>query len=150
MSALKERITEDMKTAMRAKEKARLGVIRMALAAIKQREVDERTTLDDAAIIAVIDKMIKQRRDSAAQYQEAGRDELAAQENAEIEILQDYLPPAMSEADIAAAIDKAIADTGASSAQDMGKLMGVLKPQLQGRADLGVVSGLVKQRLAAL
>lgn len=150
MSALKERITEDMKTAMRAKEKARLGVIRMALAAIKQREVDERTTLDDAAIIAVIDKMIKQRRDSAAQYQEAGRDELAAQENAEIEILQDYLPPAMSEADIAAAIDKAIADTGASSAQDMGKLMGVLKPQLQGRADLGVVSGLVKQKLAAL
>lgn len=150
MSALKERITEDMKAAMRAKDKARLGVIRMALAAIKQREVDERVELDDSQVTAVIDKMIKQRRDSVSQFQDAGRDELAAVETAEIAVLQDYMPPAMSEDDIAAAIDKAIADTGASSIKDMGKLMGVLKPLLQGRADLGAVSGTIKQKLAAL
>lgn len=150
MSALKERITEDMKTAMRAKDKARLGVIRMALAALKQREVDERIELDDVQVTAVIDKMIKQRRDSVTQFQDAGRDELAANETAEIAVLQEYMPPAMSDDEIADAIDKAIADTGASSIKDMGKLMGVLKPQLQGRADLGAVSGLIKQKLAAL
>ena len=155
MSALKQRITQDMKTAMRAKEKARLGVIRMALAAIKQREIDERAKLDDAGlddtqIIVIIDKMIKQRRDSASQFQDAGRDELAAIENVEINVLQDYMPTAMSDDEITTAIDKAIADTGASSIKDMGKLMGVLKPQLQGRADLGAVSGTIKQKLAAL
>ncbi|MBL1294290.1 MAG: GatB/YqeY domain-containing protein [Thiotrichales bacterium] len=150
MSALKKRITEDMKAAMRAKDKARLSVIRMALAAIKQREVDERIELDDSQVTAIIDKMIKQRRDSVAQFQDAGRDELAAIETAEIAVLQDYMPPAMSDDDIAAAIDKAIADTGASSIKDMGKLMGVLKPLLQGRADLGAVSGTIKQKLAAL
>lgn len=150
MSALKERITDDMKAAMRAKDKARLGVIRMALAAIKQREVDERVDLDDSQVTAVIDKMIKQRRDSVAQFQDAGRDELAAVETSEIAVLQDYMPPAMSDDDVAAAIDKAIADTGASSMKDMGKLMGVLKPLLQGRADLGAVSGKIKQKLAAL
>jgi len=155
MSALKQRITQDMKTAMRAKEKARLGVIRMALAAIKQREIDERAKLDDAGlddtqIIVIIDKMIKQRRDSASQFQDAGRDELAAIENVEINVLQDYMPTAMSDDEITTAIDKAIADTGASSIKDMGKLMAVLKPQLQGRADLGAVSGTIKQKLAAL
>jgi len=150
VSALKKRITEDMKAAMRAKDKARLSVIRMALAAIKQREVDERIELDDSQVTAIIDKMIKQRRDSVAQFQDAGRDELAAIETAEIAVLQDYMPPAMSDDDIAAAIDKAIADTGASSIKDMGKLMGVLKPLLQGRADLGAVSGTIKQKLAAL
>jgi len=150
VSALKKRITEDMKAAMRAKDKARLSVIRMTLAAIKQREVDERIELDDSQVTAIIDKMIKQRRDSVAQFQDAGRDELAAIETAEIAVLQDYMPPAMSDDDIAAAIDKAIADTGASSIKDMGKLMGVLKPLLQGRADLGAVSGTIKQKLAAL
>ena len=150
MSALKERITEDMKTAMRAKDKARLGVVRMTLAAIKQLEVDERIELDDARITAVIDKMIKQRRDSVAQFQDAGRDELAAIETAEIGVLQDYMPPAMSDAEIAAAIDKAITDTSANSMKDMGKVMGILKPLLQGRADLGAVSGTIKQKLAAL
>jgi len=150
VSALKKRITEDMKAAMRAKDKARLSVIRMALAAIKQREVDERIELDDSQVTAIIDKMIKQRRDSVAQFQDAGRDELAAIETAEIAVLQDYMPPAMSDDDIAAAIDKAIADTGASSIKDMGKLMDVLKPLLQGRADLGAVSGTIKQKLAAL
>ncbi len=155
MSALKQRITQDMKTAMRAKDKARLGAIRMALAAIKQREIDERAKLgdaglDDTQIIAIIDKMIKQRRDSATQFEDAGRDELAAIENAEINVLQDYMPAAMSDDEITKAIDKAIANTGASSIKDMGKLMAVLKPQLQGRADLGAVSGIIKQKLAAL
>ncbi|PCH59739.1 MAG: glutamyl-tRNA amidotransferase [Gammaproteobacteria bacterium] len=150
MSALKERITEDMKTAMRAKDKARLGVIRMALAAIKQREVDERIALDDTQITAIIDKMIKQRRDSFSQFEDAGRDELAAIETAEIAVLQDYMPPAMSDNDIAAAIDKAIADTGAGSIKDMGKVMSLLKPQLQGRADLGAVGSTIKQKLTAL
>ncbi len=150
MSALKERITQDMKTAMRAKDKARLGVIRMTLAAIKQREVDGRIALDDTQITAVIDKMIKQRRDSVSQFQTAGRDELAAIETAEIAVLQEYMPPALSDDEIAAAIDNAIAETGASSIRDMGKLMGVIKPQLQGRADLGAVSATIKQKLAAL
>lgn len=150
MAQLKARLNEDMKTAMRAKDKARLGVIRMALAAVKQREVDERISLDDSQLIAVIEKMIKQRRDSVAQYQDAGRTELADQELAEIAVLQEYLPAALSEAEIDAAIDKAIVDSGASSAKDMGKVMGVLKPQLQGRADFGEVGKKVKERLAAL
>ena len=150
MSVLKERITEDMKTAMRARDKARLGVIRMTLAAIKQREIDERSVLDDTQITTIIDKMIKQRRDSFSQFEDAGRDELAAIETAEIAVLQDYMPPAMSDNDIAAAIDKAIADTSASSIKDMGKVMSLLKPQLQGRADLGAVGSTIKQKLTAL
>ncbi len=150
MSALKARITDDMKAAMRAKEKERLGVIRMALAAIKQREVDDKIELDDTQVTAVIEKMLKQRRDSIEQFESAGRTELADQEKFEVSVLQEYMPEALSEEEIAAAIDKAIADTGAASIKDMGKLMGTLKPQLQGRADMGAVSGLIKQKLAAL
>ena len=150
MSTLKARITDDMKSAMRAKEKERLGVIRMALAAIKQREVDDKIELDDTQVTAVIEKMLKQRRDSIEQFESAGRTELADQEKFEVSVLQEYMPEALSEAEIAAAIDKAIADTGASSIKDMGKLMGTLKPQLQGRADMGAVSGLIKQKLASL
>ena len=150
MSTLKARITDDMKSAMRAKEKERLGVIRMALAAIKQREVDDKIELDDTQVTAVIEKMLKQRRDSIEQFESAGRTELADQEKFEVSVLQEYMPEALSEEEIAAAIDKAIADTGASSIKDMGKLMGTLKPQLQGRADMGAVSGLIKQKLASL
>ena len=145
-SALKQRLTEDMKTAMRAKDKPRLGVIRLALAAIKQREVDERIELDDTQVLAVIDKMVKQRRDSAQQFTDADRPELADQENFEIGVLQDYLPAALDEAELDALITKAIADSGAGSMKEMGKVMGLLKPQVQGRADMGAVS----QRIKAL
>ena len=145
-SALKQRLTEDMKTAMRAKDKPRLGVIRLALAAIKQREVDERIELDDTQVLAVIDKMVKQRRDSAQQFTDADRPELADQENFEIGVLQDYLPAALDETELDALITKAIADSGAGSMKEMGKVMGLLKPQVQGRADMGAVS----QRIKAL
>lgn len=145
-SALKQQLTEDMKTAMRAKDKQRLGVIRLALAAIKQREVDERIELDDTDVLAVIDKMVKQRRDSAQQFTDADRPELADQENFEIGVLQDYLPAALDEAELDALITKAIADSGADSMKEMGKVMGLLKPQVQGRADMGAVS----QRIKAL
>ncbi len=145
-SALKQQLTEDMKTAMRAKDKQRLGVIRLALAAIKQREVDERIELDDTQVLAVIDKMVKQRRDSAQQYTDANRPELAEQENYEIGVLQEYLPAALGEAELDALITKAIADSGASSMKEMGQVMGLLKPQVQGRADMGAVS----QRIKAL
>ena len=145
-SALKQRLTEDMKTAMRAKDKKRLGVIRLALAAIKQREVDERIDLDDTQVLAVIDKMVKQRRDSAKQFADADRPELAEQENYEIGVLQDYLPAALDEAELDSLITKAIADSGAGSMKEMGKVMGILKPQVQGRADMGAVS----QRIKAL
>ena len=145
-SALKQQLTEDMKTAMRAKDKPRLGVIRLALAAIKQREVDERIELDDTDVLAVIDKMVKQRRDSAQQFADADRPELADQENYEITVLQDYLPAALGEAELDALITKAIADSGAGSMKEMGKVMGLLKPQVQGRADMGAVS----QRIKAL
>jgi uncharacterized protein YqeY len=145
-SALKQQLTEDMKTAMRAKDKPRLGVIRLALAAIKQREVDERIELNDTDVLAVIDKMVKQRRDSAQQFTDADRPELADQENYEIGVLQDYLPAALDEAELDALINKAIADTGAGSMKEMGKVMGILKPQVQGRADMGAVS----QRIKAL
>ena len=147
-SALKQRLTEDMKTAMRAKDKKRLGIIRLALAAIKQREVDERIELDDTQVLAVIDKMVKQRRDSAQQYQDANRQELADQENFEIGVLQDYLPEALDEAELDALITKAIADSGAGSMKEMGKVMGILKPQVQGRADMGAVSQKIKQQLS--
>ena len=145
-SALKQQLTEDMKSAMRAKDKQRLGVIRLALAAIKQREVDERIELDDTQVLAVIDKMVKQRRDSAQQYTDANRPELAEQENYEIGVLQEYLPAALDEAELDALITKAIADSGASSMKEMGQVMGLLKPQVQGRADMGAVS----QRIKAL
>ena len=145
---LKDRITEDMKAAMRAREPARLGAIRLLLAAIKQKEVDERTELDDAAIVTVIDKMLKQRRDSISQYEAAAREDLAAVERYELGVIDGYLPAKLDEAAILAEIDKAIAATGAASAADMGKLMGVLKPALAGQADMGLVSKLVKQKLA--
>ncbi|HHI77263.1 MAG TPA: GatB/YqeY domain-containing protein [Gammaproteobacteria bacterium] len=145
--SLKARIQDDMKAAMKAGDKARLGVIRLILAAIKQREVDERIELDDQQVLAVLDKMVKQRRDSIQQYRDAGREELAAAEEAEVAVIQEYLPEALSEAEIAAIVEQAIADTGASSMKDMGKVMGKVKPQVQGRADMGQVSALVKQKL---
>ncbi|HEC20131.1 MAG TPA: GatB/YqeY domain-containing protein [Gammaproteobacteria bacterium] len=148
-SALKQRLTEDMKAAMRSKDKSRLGVIRLVLAAIKQREVDERIELDDSQVLAVLDKMVKQRRDSVKQYEDAGRQELADQENYEISVLQEYLPAALSDAEIDALIKDAIASTGAESMKDMGKVMGVLKPQVQGRADMGAVSQRIKSQLGA-
>jgi len=148
-TSLKARITADMKAAMKAKDKGRLGTIRLIQAAIKQVEVDQRIELDDAAVIAIVDKMVKQRRESISQYDKAGRDDLSAQEVSEIEVLQDYLPEQLSEAEIEAFVDAAISDTGASSIRDMGKVMGQLKPKLQGRADMGAVSGLIKSRLNA-
>ena len=145
---LKEQITEDMKSAMRAKEAERLGTIRLLLAAIKQREVDERITVDDAGIIAIIEKLIKQRKDSIEQFQKAGRTDLVDQESKELGILQAYMPAQLSEVEVQAAIQKAIADLGASGPQDMGKVIGALKAQLAGKADMGTVSGLVKAALA--
>ncbi len=146
---LKDQLTADMKEAMRAKEKERLGTIRLVLAAIKQREVDERVELDDTQVLAVLDKMVKQRRDSIKQYQDAGRDELAAKEESEIAVIQAYLPAALSAEEIDALIEEAINATGAAGMQDMGKVMGQLKPKLQGRADMGQVSGKIKTRLSA-
>ncbi len=145
---LRQRIEEDMKSAMRAKNKERLGTIRLMLAAIKQREIDERITLDDAQILAVLDKMNKQRRDSITQYEAAGRQELADIEAAEIRIIQEYLPAALSEAELDGLIREAITASGAASAQDMGKVMAVLKPKIQGRADVGLASRKVKDALA--
>jgi len=144
---LKQQITDAMKAAMKGGEKARLGVVRLMLAAIKQREVDERIELDDSQVLAVLDKMVKQRRDSIQQYGDAGRDDLAAVEASEIEVIQEFLPTALSEAEITAIIEAAIAETGAESMRDMGKVMGIVKPKVQGRADVGQVSGLVKQKL---
>ena len=144
---LKAQIIDDMKAAMKGGEKARLGVIRLITAAIKQREVDERIELDDEQVLVVLDKMVKQRRDSIKQYTDAGREDLAAIEEAEVEIIQTYLPTALSEDEIAEIIEAAIAQTGASSMADMGKVMGIVKPQVQGRGDMGAVSGIVKQKL---
>lgn len=146
--SLKQQLTDDMKTAMKAGEKDRLGVIRLINAAIKQREVDERIELDDTAVLAVLEKMVKQRKDSVSQFEAASREDLAAIERAEIVIIDAYLPAKMDAAAIGVAIDAAIAQTGASSPADMGKLMGVLKPQLAGKADMGQVSALIKQKLA--
>ncbi|MCG6886199.1 MAG: GatB/YqeY domain-containing protein [Proteobacteria bacterium] len=148
MSDLSDRITQDIKTAMKAKDKPRLGVLRLIAAAIKQREVDERITLDDDQILSVLEKMVKQRKDSISQFQKAGRTELADQEIFEIGIIQDYLPEPLSEADIDALVDEAISATGAQSIKDMGKVMGMLKPKLAGRADMGQVSQTIKQRLS--
>jgi uncharacterized protein YqeY len=146
---LKERITEDMKAALRAKETARLSTVRLLLAAIKQREVDERIELTDADVVAVIDKMLKQRRDSITQYEAGGRQDLADVEKFEVQVLTAYMPQAFSQAEIEAAIADAIAEAGAESAQDMGKVMAALKPKLSGRADMAKVSALVKSRLSS-
>lgn len=145
---LKARITEDMKVAMRSRDAARLSTIRLLIAAIKQREIDDRVTLDEAQTVAVVDKLIKQRRESASQYEGAGREDLAAKERAEIEVLSAYLPKAAEPAEIAAAIDAAIAETGAGSQRDMGRVMTLLRGKLAGRADLAAVSAQVKERLA--
>ena len=145
--ALKERITEDMKSAMRAAEKERLATIRLILAAIKQREVDERITLDDTQVLAVLEKMIKQRREAITQFEAGGRADLVAKESAEIVVLQGYLPAQMTDADIDALIAEAIGATGATSIKDMGKVMGYVKPKAQGRADMGALSARIKQKL---
>ena len=145
---LKDQITSDMKSAMRAKDSARLSTIRMLLAAIKQREVDERRELADADVLAVIDKMIKQRRDSIAQFEKGNRPDLAANEKAEVDVLTAYMPQQLPDAEVDAMIAEAIASTGAAGAAGMGKVMGVLKPKLAGRADLGAVSAKVKAKLA--
>ena len=146
--SLKQRITEDMKAAMRAKDAARLGAIRLLLAAMKQREVDERIELSDADVIAIIEKMNKQRRDSISQYEAAGRQDLADVEKFEMSVLADYMPQQMSGAEVAAAVAEAIAATGATGPQDMGKVMGAVKPKLAGRADMGKVSALIKAQLS--
>ena len=145
--SLKERIQQDVKDAMRAKDKPRLGTIRLITAAIKQREVDERIELDDTQVLVVLDKMCKQRRESITQFEQAGRDDLAAQEKAELELIQQYLPEQLTEAEINELIVAAMEQTGASSMKDMGQVMGQLKPKLQGRADMGAVSALIKARL---
>ncbi|MEZ5528786.1 MAG: GatB/YqeY domain-containing protein [Porticoccaceae bacterium] len=145
--SLKVQITEAMKDAMRAKEKERLGAIRLIQAEIKRIEVDERIEVDDARVLAILDKMVKQRRDSIQQYQDANRPELADKEQAEIDVIQTFLPEALSDEELSAMIDAAIAESGAESMREMGKVMGVLKPKIQGRADVGAVSGLVKAKL---
>ena len=147
--SLKQQRTDDMKSAMKAGEKDRLAVIRLINAAIKQKEVDERVEMTDALVLAVLEKMVKQRKDSITQYEAAAREDLAAVERYELGVIEAYLPAKMDEAAILAAIDKAMAETGASSAADIGKLMGVLKPALAGQADMGLVSTLVKQNLSA-
>jgi len=146
--SLKTQLTEDMKTAMKAGDKPRLGVIRLINAAIKQKEVDERIELDDAQVLAVLEKMVKQRRDSISQYDAAARQDLADIERAELQVIETYLPAKLDAAAIQAAIEAAVAETGASSPTDMGKLMAVLKPRLAGQADMGEVSKLVKLRLS--
>ena len=145
---LKQQLTDDMKAAMKSGDKQRLGVIRLVNAAIKQREVDERIELDDAAVLTVLEKMVKQRKDSVSQYEAAQREDLAAIERDEIVVIEHYLPEKLGEAEILSAIEAAIAQTGATGPADMGKLMGVLKPKLAGQADMGQVSALVKKKLA--
>lgn len=147
--SLKDRITEDMKAALRAKDSARLSAIRLLLAAIQQREVDERITLGDAEVVSVIEKMLKQRRDSIQQFEAAGRQDLADKEKFEVTVLQAYMPKALSEAEVEATVMEAIGISGAKSMQDMGKVMSLLKPKLAGRADMAKVSTLVKSKLGA-
>ena len=147
MSELKSRVIEDMKSAMRAGDKSRLETIRMLTAAIKQREVDERITLDDSAVIAIIEKMVKQRRDAETQYIAGGRPELAQAEAAEIELLSAYLPKPLSESELGILLEQAMTETGAAGMKDMGKVMGWLKPKVAGRADMGALSGRIKARL---
>ena len=146
--SLKARITDDMKAAMRAGEKDRLGVIRLILAALKQREVDERIELDDAQVLAILEKMLKQRRDSIEQFSAAGREDLAAVERAEVAVIQTYLPAPLSAEEIEQIVARAVADSGASSPRDMGKVVALVKPQVAGRADMGQVSQLIKAKLA--
>ena len=150
MSPLKNQVIEDMKSAMKAGDKDRLKVVRLILAAIKQVEVDQRIELDDAAVLAVLDKMVKQRRDSVEQFEKGNREDLAAIERAEIVVLEDYLPEQLSADDLAALVDEVIAATGAQSMRDMGKVMGQIKARAAGRADIGAVSATVKKRLNAL
>jgi uncharacterized protein len=145
--SLKQQLTDDMKTAMRASDRERLGVIRLILAAVKQREVDERIELDDTQVLSVLEKMLKQRKDSVSQYAAAGREDLANVERAEMVVIETYMPAKLSDAEIDALIDAAIAETGASSARDMGKVVGALKGKVAGRADMGQVSGRIKARL---
>jgi len=144
---LTTKLRDEMKATMRSGDKPRLGVIRLVLAAIKQREVDERIELNDDQVLLVLDKMVKQRRESLAQYQQAGRDDLATQEEYEIGVLQDFLPEALSEEEISAMISEAVEQTGATSIRDMGKVMGIIKPKMQGRADMSAVSAVIKQQL---
>lgn len=148
MSELKQNLTQSMKEAMRAKEKERLGTIRMILAELKRIEVDERIELDDNRVLAVLDKMSKQRRDSLAQYEEAGREDLAAIERYELEVISTFLPAALTEAEINALVSETIAQTGAASMADMGKVMGAIKPKAQGRADMAEISKLIKAQLS--
>lgn len=147
--SLRERITDDMKSAMRAKDTPRLAAIRLLQAAIKQREVDERIELDDVQVVAVIEKMLKQRRDSISQYEAANRNDLADVEKFEVSVLQTYMPQALSEAEVEQAVVDAVAASGASGVKDMGKVMAAVKPLLAGRADMGKVSALIKAKLAA-
>ncbi|MEM1412227.1 MAG: GatB/YqeY domain-containing protein [Pseudomonadota bacterium] len=147
--ALKDQIQEDVKNAMRARDKERIGALRLISAAIKQIEVDTREDLDDAGVVTVLDKMAKQRRESLEQYEKAGREDLAEKERFELSVIADYLPEPLGEGEITALIDAAIAETGAAGMQDMGKVMGVLKPQVQGRADMKALSGQVRGRLNA-
>jgi|SRR5690606_4079918 len=148
MSELKVKINESVKAAMRAGDKARLGTLRLISAALKQREIDERIELTDADVLEILSRMVKQRRESISHYEQAGRHELAAREQAEIDIISEFLPEPLSAAELDALIDQAIADTGAASMRDMGKVMGHLRPRIQGRADPAVVSARVKQRLS--
>jgi len=145
--SLRDRINEDMKNAMRARETERLGALRLLLAAVKQREVDERITLDDAGVVSVIEKMMKQRRDSISQYEKAQRQDLADKEKYEVSVLEAYLPQGLSQAEVEAIVADAVASSGASSAADMGKVMALVKPRVAGRADMGKVSALVKSKL---
>ena len=148
MSELQQRINDDVKAAMRSKDKERLGVLRLITAAFKQKEVDERIELDDTMVLTIMDKMAKQIRDAIQQFEQAGRDDLVAKEAFELEIIQEYLPQQLTEDEISQIIAESIAASDAKSAKDMGKVMGLLKPRLQGRADMGKVSGLVKQQLS--
>ena len=148
MSKLKQLITDDMKLALKAQDKSALKAIRMILGAIKQKEIDERIDLDDTQVMAVIQKMVKQRKDSISQFSDAGRTDLVEVEEAELSIINNYMPKQLSEAEIEAAVDKAISDSGADSMKDMGKLMGILKGQLDGQADMGLVSQLIKSKLS--
>ena len=145
---LKERITEDMKSAMRAGEKERLGTIRLVLAAIKQREVDERITLDDVQVLAVLEKMIKQRKEAITQFESGGRADLVAKEQSELSVLQTYLPAQLSDAELDALIAEAVTSSGATTIKDMGKVMALVKAKAQGKADMGVVSARIKQKLS--
>ena len=149
MSALKQRINDDVKASMRDKDKERVAILRMITAAIKQKEVDDRIELDDGQVLAVLDKMAKQHRDSIAQFSQAGRDDLVEKENSELQVVLEFMPAQLTESELEQLIQDAVAESGAAGMQDMGKVMGILKPKVQGRTDMGKLSGLVKDRLKA-